>query len=492
MSDIRKTPQNGAQPPRRASQGVSQSNRPPVRNTQESPAQRPAPTNRPHPTAGRITPTDRAAYALSERRRYIAEKKKARKTGIIAFFSVFLSLCLIFGILTYIFLKPEAPVKEDTVITFMIEGAKNYTLPEEDAFINGTLYVDFDPISKLCGFTAVGTSDGISYIYTDASGIEQRIDFTYNDQNVYINGTGFSMNALAIKSEGSVKIPYTFLNQAIIGINAEFDENVLNVTRDKTTGSRPDSPIYEEIILINQPSKPIDPPNIPEEEIIPTDLGFISDLSAYEQYMNPEDRDAYLVLINKQNPVDQNFAPDDLVYVPQEFAVYSGEYQARMREIAAKALTAMLTEAKNYGVNDVKLTHGYRNYWTQNYLFTTYIDEEMAKGYSYEQAKAIVETYSAPPGTSEHQSGLCADMHNVYFTNKELEDFEYTEAYEWLRDNCWKFGFILRFPEGKEEITGFQFECWHYRFVGRYHAYKIHSQGLCLEEYLELLANEAN
>ena len=53
----------------------------------------------------------------------------------------------------------------------------------------------------------------------------------------------------------------------------------------------------------------------------------------------------------------------------------------------------------------------------------------------------------------------------------ELEDFENTEAYKWLKDNCWKFGFVIRFPKGKEHITGFQFECWHYRFVGRYHAY---------------------
>ena len=107
---------------------------------------------------------------------------------------------------------------------------------------------------------------------------------------------------------------------------------------------------------------------------------------------------------------------------------------------------------------------------------------------SKEEARAIVETYSAPPGTSEHQTGLCADMHNVYNRpDLELEDFEKTDAYLWLRDNCWKFGFILRFPRGKEEITGYQFECWHFRFVGRYHAKRIFDSGLCLEEYLEKL-----
>ena len=491
MSETRRT--NNDLPPQRrnvqrpASQGRS------AQRATNSPARHNS-AQRPRQSSSQAgaNATDRAAYALSERRRYIAEKKRARKAGVIAFFCVFLSLTLIFGVCMYLVLKPENTAKEESVITFLIEGTEKYTLGTDDALINGTLYIDFAPVAKLCGFTTVGSANGISYIFTDESGKEQRIDLTYGEQNAVINGTDLTMSGSAIKAEGSVKIPYTFITQSIIGINAELEENVLTVTRDKKTGSRPDNPIYEQLILIYQPNDPIDPPNIPEEEIIPVDLGFISDLSEYEQYMNPEDRDAYLVLINKQNPVDQNFAPNDLVYVPQEFAVYSGEYQARMRETAAKALTAMLTEAKNYGVDDVKLTHGYRNYWTQNYLFTTYIDEEMAKGYTYEQAKAIVETYSAPPGTSEHQSGLCADMHNVYFTGKELEEFENTEAYEWLRDNCWKFGFILRFPEGKEHITGFQFECWHYRFVGRYHAYKMHENGLCLEEYLELLANEAN
>ena len=93
---------------------------------------------------------------------------------------------------------------------------------------------------------------------------------------------------------------------------------------------------------------------------------------------------------------------------------------------------------------------------------------------------------AAAPGTSEHQTGLCCDMHNlggadVSFANKE--------AYTWLIENCYKFGFILRFPEDKVEITGYSFEPWHYRFVGRYHATRMHNLGMCLEEYTDYLAN---
>jgi D-alanyl-D-alanine carboxypeptidase len=105
------------------------------------------------------------------------------------------------------------------------------------------------------------------------------------------------------------------------------------------------------------------------------------------------------------------------------------------------------------------------------------------------EAKEIVLTYSAFPGTSEHQTGLCCDMHNlpsagVAFANKE--------AYTWLKENCHKFGFIIRFPEDKTDITGYSFEPWHYRFVGRYHATRMYNLGMCLEEYVEHLAKANN
>ena len=108
----------------------------------------------------------------------------------------------------------------------------------------------------------------------------------------------------------------------------------------------------------------------------------------------------------------------------------------------------------------------------------------MAKGLTEEAAREEVLTYSAAPGTSEHQTGLCCDMHNLGAADVA---FANEDAYKWLKENCWKFGFILRFPEGKDDITGYQFEPWHYRFVGRYTAEKIHNSNMCLEEYLDTL-----
>jgi D-alanyl-D-alanine carboxypeptidase len=159
-----------------------------------------------------------------------------------------------------------------------------------------------------------------------------------------------------------------------------------------------------------------------------------------------------------------------------------------MRLYAAKALEALYIEMRAAGYKDVSVTSAYRSYSYQNSLFNMYTANEMKADPSLTlaQAQAITATYSARPGTSEHQTGLCCDMHNLSSADVA---FAKKAAYTWLKDNAWKFGFILRFPEGKEDITGISFEPWHYRFVGRYHAKAIYDAGLCLEEYLTPAGN---
>ena len=103
---------------------------------------------------------------------------------------------------------------------------------------------------------------------------------------------------------------------------------------------------------------------------------------------------------------------------------------------------------------------------------------------SREQAEAIVMAYSCKEGTSEHQTGLCCDMHDL--SGADIS-FANSDIYPWLRENAWKFGFILRFPEDKVDVTKISYEPWHYRYVGRYHAQKIHESGMCLEEYVSKL-----
>lgn len=215
----------------------------------------------------------------------------------------------------------------------------------------------------------------------------------------------------------------------------------------------------------------------PEIEEKTPDLGFLTDLSAYEQYMNPADRDEYLILIGVNNPLEESYVPDDLVDVADTRK--DGRAVQQMRLYAAKAMEAMFIELRANGYTDVSITSAYRSYSYQNTLFNSYIKQY--PNLTYEEAFKIVSTYSAIPGTSEHQSGLCADLHNLPAADVS---FAQKEAAKWLKANCWKFGFILRFPENKEAVTGITYEPWHFRYVGRYHAQKIMEGGLCLEEYM--------
>ena len=205
---------------------------------------------------------------------------------------------------------------------------------------------------------------------------------------------------------------------------------------------------------------------------------FRTDLSAYEAYMDVR-RGSYLLLVNKQNTIDANFEPEDLVRVKD------AKKSIELERTAAMALEAMFIEMRAAGYNDVFVTSAYRSYTYQNGLFETYIGQEMAAdpSLSREEARARVLRYSAAPGTSEHQTGLCVDLMTNTMTDLD-ESFADYPVYQWLLDNAWKFGFILRFPEDKVDITGYDFEPWHYRFVGRSDAYEIYSRGLCLEEYL--------
>ena len=99
------------------------------------------------------------------------------------------------------------------------------------------------------------------------------------------------------------------------------------------------------------------------------------------------------------------------------------------------------------------------------------------------QCEAEVLTYSAKPGESEHQTGLCVDLISTDHPSLDVA-FADNPAYAWLVENAHQFGFILRYPEGKEGVTGYSYEPWHYRFVGAQAASEIHEKGLTLEEYL--------
>ncbi len=208
------------------------------------------------------------------------------------------------------------------------------------------------------------------------------------------------------------------------------------------------------------------------------EVSFSADLSDYEAYMDPENADAFLTLVNKQSKLEKTDAPAELA------AVKDAKKEIFLQETAARALEAMFIEMRAAGFTDVFVTSAYRTYDYQSSLFNTYITTEMANGLSYDAARKKVLTYSAEPGTSEHQTGLAVDLMTGSMTELD-ESFADHPVYVWLTKNAWKFGFVLRFPADKTDITGYSYEPWHYRFVGRAHAYEMYQKSLCLEEYLE-------
>ncbi|MEG2252705.1 MAG: M15 family metallopeptidase, partial [Clostridia bacterium] len=145
---------------------------------------------------------------------------------------------------------------------------------------------------------------------------------------------------------------------------------------------------------------------------------------------------------------------------------------------AVAALQTMLEAAKEDGVTDWQISAGYRSYSYQQQLFNSKKKEFQKQGMDQEKATSATRQTVADPGTSEHHTGLAFDITVAGTT------FKGTKQQIWLAKKCWDYGFVIRYQEEKEAITGFLAECWHIRYVGVQHSVKMRDQNLCLEEYL--------
>ncbi len=180
----------------------------------------------------------------------------------------------------------------------------------------------------------------------------------------------------------------------------------------------------------------------------------------------------YLRLVNRNNPVSEG----------EQIELIRVSAERYMEREAGRAMKKMIQAALNKGVR-LNVVSAYRSHKYQAELIEKSIAERMESG--MDAISARKETYRslAEPGTSEHNAGLAADIMCENDTDGD-ERFENTREFAWLRDNAHRFGFILRYPRGKEEITGFIYEPWHFRYVGVRAAKKIKKQDVCLEEFL--------
>lgn len=172
-------------------------------------------------------------------------------------------------------------------------------------------------------------------------------------------------------------------------------------------------------------------------------------------------------LVNKYNMIDENATFDDIVTIPKP---YSSDGTRKIRSVIYDDLIKMIDDAKKDGIT-LYVVSGFRTWSQQNSLFN---NSKNKNGINYALK------YSAKPGHSEHQLGLAVDLN----TADENKHFENSKEYKWLKENSYKYGFVERYPKGKEFITGYAFEPWHYRFLGIEIATKMIEENITYEEYL--------
>lgn len=501
--------QYNSQPPRRPPNG----HRRPMAQGAPNPRANPQNPPRVRRDATQDYARRKAAYErqMAEKRRREAQRKRKVQIfwgRVLVFFVILLLLAVVACVGFALYFNHSDPPPEPTTIRYTYNGDDSISLAEDKAYLDGVLYVDFSDLASRFGLVAVGGADEMRFVIpasaesgtTDSSGSgsEEDVIFRRDRDLATVNGQDVRLSGPAVLHGEHYLVPADFVTEYMDGIALTREGNTVSIARTYTD-EIPDIPAFTlkraaavEPLPEDTELGDIDPgaiipstsvPGPSEEDLIVT---FLTDLSAYEEYMNPADRNAYLILVNNDHTVDETHKPTDLTDLADTRK--DGRNVQQMRLYAAKALEALYIEMRAAGYKDVSVTSAYRSYAYQTSLFNMYTANEMKADPSLTlaQAQAITATYSARPGTSEHQTGLCCDMHNLGAADVA---FARKEAYTWLTENAWKFGFILRFPQGKEDITGISFEPWHYRYVGRYHAKAIHDAGLCLEEYLNRAGN---
>ena len=313
--------------------------------------------------------------------------------------------------------------------------------------------IDFIALANFCGMTKEVSINNASF---EINGT--RISFTNGSDIAKINGISIKMPSTVEIKNGYCLIPLSILESISHGLNIITNKNETTIQ------------IEGNIFMIAKDFE----------------VKYETDVSEYLEYIHSTDEYIY-TLVNKQNPVDKTFPEDQdaLIEIPAKYRKTDVIY---LHYIAEKALEAMMQDMFALGYNDTYVTSAYRRYDKQQQIFDKYVNDLVNQGMSYDDAYAEVLKDTALPGQSEHQTGLCVDLttKSIMTVDNRVAD---TEVFAWLQHNAWKYGFVLRYPEDKVNITGYSYESWHYRFVGFEVAKIMYQTGLCYEEYIEYFGN---
>ncbi|MDF2593715.1 MAG: D-alanyl-D-alanine carboxypeptidase [Clostridia bacterium] len=209
---------------------------------------------------------------------------------------------------------------------------------------------------------------------------------------------------------------------------------------------------------LTESALPTLPTREPRESALPA-----SESSASVTYTSKSSKD--VLLVNTENPLPEDFHPENLVnlYIQRNKHFQLAKADIEVCETVFDSMEAMFAAAQSDSVSGFIITSGYRSYEEQKEIYSKTTDGTAAK-----------------PGTSEHETGLAFDV-----TAMGNENFELTPQFEWLSKHCAEYGFVIRYPKGMEDVTGYPYEPWHYRYVGVPYAKEIMDESITLEEYQE-------
>jgi len=222
--------------------------------------------------------------------------------------------------------------------------------------------------------------------------------------------------------------------------------------------------------ISNFPPEPEEQINSPEEEeSVDTEEEKEEVVSTFEKLQKQK-----ILLVNKEHPLEDSYQPQ---------LKKLARFGVQVDETMCQALNDMLEAGEKEGLR-FWVASGYRSLDRQRELLDEDIGDLVRKGYSYSEAYEEVVRQTMPVGCSEHATGLAVDIVAKDYQLLDEKQAE-TEEIKWLQKNCSQYGFILRYPKDKEDITKISYESWHFRYVGVDAAKEIMEQGISLEEYLE-------
>lgn len=187
----------------------------------------------------------------------------------------------------------------------------------------------------------------------------------------------------------------------------------------------------------------------------------------YNESYKSNTKDNYLIIVNKFYYLDENYKRDDIQNVSLAYSYANNKASS----IVIENFEEMRQDVEDKLGIHLMINSSFRSYSEQEEIYNEF------KKVSLKYA----DSYAARPGFSEHQTGLAIDLTSL--EHPLIDDFKKSEEYQWLKENCHKYGFILRYPEGKEYITGYNTESWHFRYVGKEVATQIYNEGITFDEY---------